>query len=396
MLQNVLKIGLVTPYPFAQKGGVNWNLYNMHNAITEMGHTVKIIAPAPGMPEGIPKENVIRVGRSVPLSFNGSDVSSNIRFRLGQISKILKEEKFHIIHMNNMDFGLIWSRKIALEAHRLGIPVILTWHGTLDRSIFAGLLPASLEFLYGKLISRIIAVSPPACAALSKFSIPSKVIPNGIDLTDFRHNAPILQSIKHQFMDGRPNVLFVGRLEDRKGPDKLISSIGDVRWKIPDVRLIMVGKGRLRPRIEAAIAEHGLENNVCLVGAVSHKELLSYYGVADLFCAPSLGGESQGLVLLEAMAKKVLTVAGYNPGYATIFEAEKGIDFDPSNIMPDPRDRIALSQAIIRGLTDKDFIADQLQWQNARVRNEMYRWPIIAKQILEIYKEVLEERARGQ
>ena len=149
--------------------------------------------------------------------------------------------------------------------------------------------------LHGK-----IAVSKPALDHVSHH-LPGeyRIIPNGIDTEYFCLNG----AGREEFNDGKINILFVGRLERRKGLAYLLNACADIKRNFPNFRLIIVGPGKvLRMRYEKSVDDMNLTDNVVFTGYVSTDELPSYYRSADIFCAPATGGESFGVVLLEAMA----------------------------------------------------------------------------------------------
>ncbi|TMF31852.1 MAG: glycosyltransferase family 4 protein, partial [Chloroflexi bacterium] len=155
-------------------------------------------------------------------------------------------------------------------------------------------------------LHRGIAVSEPARAFVQRYfpDFPLRVIPNGVDLNVYRSG---LAPIRH-LRDENLNVLFVGRLEKRKGLGDLLRAYRAMSMRVPQTRLIIVGDGPLRGRAESYIARHRLPN-VVMAGYVPDSVKPRYYTSADIFCAPATGAESFGIVLLEALASGLPVVA---------------------------------------------------------------------------------------
>src|SRR5262249_24956872 len=139
------------------------------------------------------------------------------------------------------------------------------------------------------------------------------IIPNGIDLSHFNEGSLPLPELK----DGMLNILFVGRMEKRKGLAYLLRAFPLVKREMPNTRLVIVGEGRLRERYERFVRKAGIED-VIFTGYVDNTELPRYYQSADVYCFPATGNESQGYVLLEAMAAGKPIVASNIEGYASV------------------------------------------------------------------------------
>src|SRR5262249_19813826 len=178
-------------------------------------------------------------------------------------------------------------------------------------------------------LQRAIAVSEPARVFVNRYfpEFPMRVIPNGIDLDVYR---PGLAPIRH-LRDENVNILFVGRLEKRKGLGDLLRAYRGMSRGLPNPRLIIVGDGPLHGRVESYVARHRL-HNVILAGYVPESVKPRYYNSADIFCAPATGAESFGIVLLEALASGLPVVATEVPGYMSVLEPGRdSITVPPKN-----------------------------------------------------------------
>jgi phosphatidylinositol alpha-mannosyltransferase len=370
-----VKIGLVSPYDYSFPGGVvNHIAYLAHNFI-QWGHEVKIIAPCLKRGTRYFEEEVTPVGRPIPIPSGGSIARVPLSPWLpAQVGEILKQQKFDILHLHEPFTPMLCLSALA-RSQTTNVGTFHAYHShpwpyMIGRPVFRRLLTK----LHGK-----IAVSQAALQYVSRY-LPADytIIPNGIDTDRFTPEGPIRQ----EFIDGRINLLFVGRLEIRKGLGYLLNACAKVKEKFPDFRLIVAGPGTvLRRRYEAMVKFLDLEENVVFVGFVPSPELPSYYRTADIFCAPATGGESFGIVLLEAMACARPVIATNIMGYASVIrDGEDGL------LVP-PKDDDSLAEAILRLVHDR--VLRQRLGERGRVKAEKYSWPNVARQVMDYYKSLL-------
>jgi phosphatidylinositol alpha-mannosyltransferase len=206
------------------------------------------------------------------------------------------------------------------------------------------------------------------------------IIPNGINLEHFSPNVHPVD----RFCDDKLNILFVGRLESRKGLSYLLKAYKQVKGEIPNSRLIVVGPGtRLRRKYERLVRREDLKD-VVFLGHVAYDELPRYYKTADVFCSPATGRESFGIVLLEAMALGKPVVASNIDGYANVIS--HGVD----GLLVPPRDERGLAQTLTSLLTDN--LARQQLGARGKLRAQEFSWEHVARRVLNYYVGVLGER----
>ncbi|MFC1957381.1 glycosyltransferase family 4 protein [Chloroflexota bacterium] len=371
-----MKIALVSPYDFAYPGGVTNHIASLERHLTRMGHEVKVIAPA-SKAVSIFGDRFIPIGKPRPIPTSGSIARITISLRLAStIKAVLSEEKFDIIHLHEPFMPMLCSAVLRFS----NTPNIGTFHACdgkpgydFGRPISTIMLNRRVRKLDGK-----IAVSKSALGFASKY-IPGyyNIIPNGVDLEHFSPDvAPI-----EEFCDGKQNILFLGRLERRKGLVYLIKAYQQVKREIPDSRLIVVGPGsRPRKKYEKWIERNGLKD-VVFVGYASYAELPRYYQTADVFCSPAIGRESFGIVLLEAMALGKAIVATNIDGYANVVtHGEEGL------LVP-PKDSRGLAQALISVLSDETL--RQQMGDKGRLKAGEYNWENVAQRVFDYYVRVL-------
>ncbi len=338
-----LKLALVSPYDFAYPGGVTEHVAHLANEFQARGHDVHVIAPSSDdetePPLGV-DASVHRIGRVMSVPANGSvaRITLSLRSYL-QAKRLLREEQFELIHLH--------------EPMMPALPLTVLRHSTsVNVGTFHAFRNKALAYFYGKPILQPfyqkldghIAVSNAARDFISDY-FPSdyRIIPNGIEYERFHRSYPPLPELR----DGRPTVLFVGRLEKRKGLRFLLRAWPSVLDDVPDARLVVVGRGRPLEGYRRFAKRQGWpEAGVRFVGYVPPEELPRYYQSCDVFCAPNTGQESFGIVLLEAMAAGAPIVASSIPGYRDVLsDGSEGL-FVP------PKDPQAIASALCRLLND--------------------------------------------
>lgn len=373
-----MKIALVSPYDFAYPGGVCIHISCLEQQFTKMGHDVRVIAPASKAISGF-GDRFIPIGRPRPIPTSGSIARLTLSLRLSaRIKAMLDRERFDIIHLHEPLMPMLCTSVLRLSP----TATVGTFHASNGRPGYKLGRPISKFFLkkwFRKLQGKI-AVSKPAMEfAYGHFPGYYNIIPNGVDLEHFNSDvAPI-----EEFNDGRPNILFVGRMEKRKGLNYLLDAFRRVKEDMPEARLIAVGPGtRLRRHYEKQVARQGLKD-VVFVGFASYEDLPRYYQTADVFCAPATGSESFGIVLLEAMALGKPIVASDIEGYASV--VSDGVD----GVLVPPRDSHSLALSLIELLNDETRRHRMGAEGMAKARN--YGWDSIARRVLDYYKRVLSE-----
>ncbi|MBI3572787.1 MAG: glycosyltransferase family 4 protein, partial [Candidatus Kerfeldbacteria bacterium] len=192
---------------------------------------------------------------------------------------------------------------------------------------------------------------------------------------------PDVQPLPH-YDDEIFTILFVGRMDPRKGAKFLLLALPFLEKKLPNYRVVVVGAGWMKKYYDALIPIT-LRHRVEFPGPASHEDLPSYYRSADVFCSPATGGESFGIVLIEAMASGVAIVASDIDGYRWVVEpGQEGILVPPKS----PRH---LANAIIELANDP---AKRKQMGEAgRKKSLTYAWPKVVDRIEEVYKQVFKK-----
>ncbi len=372
-----MKIALVSPYDFSYPGGVVHHITSLEYYFTRMGHAVKIIAPASSPVTGY-GDRFIAIGKPRPIPASGSIARITISFALtDKVREVLEKEKFDIIHLHEPLVPTLCTTVLRLSRSvNIG-----TFHATESQPSYRWTKPLMVNGYYKKWFERLhgrIAVSPPALNFINKhFPSTYSIIPNGIDVEHFSPRVPPFE----EYRDGKINLLFVGRIEKRKGLEYLLKAYKLIKPDCPECRLIVVGPGtRLRNKYEKDVIESGLPD-VVFTGSVSYDALARYYSTADIFCAPATGHESFGIVLLEAMAAGKPVVASSISGYASVIS--HGID----GILVPPKQEVSLARALADLM--RDSALRQQLGEKGRVRSADFSWEQVSNRVMEYYTRVL-------
>ena len=361
LLLAIVYIALVCPYDLRRPGGVRSHIAGLGAALAARGHRVEVIAPGAGAPlEALP---VVPCGLARGVSFGGTRI--DISWAAWSEARAVARRGYDVMH-----FHTIWNPAVPFQlAAAFGGPKVATFHDVAGPNTPAParwcMTPAS-AIITRLWLRRVIAVSPVVSAYLS---VPHVVIPNGV--------APP-ESLKAG--GARQGVIYVGRLEPRKGVATLLEAMSQVR----DLRLpvVIAGDGELRAPLESRCRGLGLDN-VSFRGAVSEAEKWSLMNGASILVAPSIGGESFGIVLLEAMASGAIPVASDIPGY-------RGVLRDRASDLLFPADNAAALAQRIRALSNDAARQDSLRTWGSEYWTS-YRWGEIAARVERVYEDAARE-----
>jgi len=374
-----MKIALISPYDFAYPGGVVNHISALERHFTKMGHQVKVIAPAS---KAVPNfgDRFITIGKPRPIPASGSIARITISLRLAsRIKEVLAEENFDVIHLHEPFMPMLCTAVLRFSDKAVTVGTFHACHGSPGYNFGWPISTMMLKRRRRKLVGKI-AVSKPARDFAIKY-IPGyyNIIPNGIDIEHFSVDVSPID----KFRDGKLNILFVGRLEQRKGLPYLLKAYKQVKQEIPNCRLIVVGPGtRYRKIYERLVKHRGLQD-VVFVGYASYDELPGYYKTADIYCSPATGRESFGIVLLEAMAVGTPVVASNIEGYANV--VTHGVD----GLLVPPKDSRQLAQTLISLMSDESL--RQQMGAKGILKAKEYNWEHIARRVLNYYTRILSE-----
>ena len=370
-----IKIALISPYDHAFLGGVTDHINKLAAQFRSWGHKVRVIAPC-SAPQSIEDEDFIPMGRPVPVPSGGSiaRVSLSVWLR-PRIKALLKREAFDVIHLHEPMAGFVTLNvlSVASSVNSVNIGTFHTNRGTRLYRIGG----KRLAMPYFRRLHGRIAVSQSAYQFISRH-LPGhyEIIPNGIQVDEFADATPF-----PELRDGMVNLLFVGRLEKRKGLKYLLGAYGKLKWDWPNLRLLVVGPGQPDDDSHRIMSERNLQD-VVFVGSVSDEDKARYYQSADIFCSPATGRESFGIVLLEGMATGKPVVASDIEGYSSL------MTHGQEGLLVSPKCEDTLADAIATLLNDPALRARL--GENGRRTAEQFGWERVAAQVMDYYKVFLD------
>lgn len=374
-----MKIGLVCPYHIFRGGGVQECVFAMQRELENRGHTAKIITPLPRDKSGHDQEDdsIVFVGTSTDFKspfHTTAQVSVNLDQR--SMTEMLEHEKFDVLHFHE-PWVPIMSRQLLTQSDTVNIA---TFHAKLPETMMSKTIervvtPYTKSVL--KYLDSFTAVSEAAAQYVRTITDAEiTIVPNGIDLQAY-------QSVPYRPVRSAPQLLYVGRLEKRKGVKYLILAFQKFVATHPKAVLHLAGDGPDCQKLEQLVAEEHIPN-VVFHGFVSDETKQALFNKADLFCSPALYGESFGIVLLEAMAKGVVTIAGHNPGYAAVMEGRGSLS------LIDPEDTEQFARRMELLLSDEPTRQLWREW--ALSHAQQFDYPKVVEQYIKVYKTALRHK----
>jgi phosphatidylinositol alpha-mannosyltransferase len=373
-----VKIGIVTQSYYPRYGGVTENVFHTARELRARGHDVKIITSRFRSGETNHSEDVYRIGYNLLIPWNGAFADLTVGVHLArQMRALFEEHEFDVVHTH---CPLVPTLPLLAVDHA-PCPRVGTFHSTGERSlafeVFHRQLERRIERLDGK-----IAVSRTAREFVARyFPGDYRVIPNGVDVNRFRPGVAPHPGLREP---GCVHILFVGRLDPRKGVDVLLGAMPEVLERTRGrARLLLVGDSYLRARFEHSVPSSA-RRAVRFLGHVPSTDLPGYYAAADIFVSPATGKESFGIVLVEAMASGRPVVASDIPGYRSV------ITPDVDGVLVPPHDPRSLARAIAHLAGDETLRAELAA--RGRRRAQDFSWPKVTAQIESYYLELLGRR----
>ena len=373
-----LNIALVSAYDYALPSGVNNHIENLGAQLKSKGHTITIFAPCSNV---IPEKHFVPISNAIAIPTNGSIARISLSLSsFPKVKKILNQSNFDIVHLHEPFAGLV---PLAFLQYSKSVN-IATFHSLRNstfNTVFKHIKGAKLVSKYYKKLDGRITISKASENFISDhFEGEFEIIPNGINLQQFSKTLPPIKEIQ----DGMTNILFVGRMEKRKGLKYLLSAYGKLKWDWPNIRLIVLGSGELDKETTQLIASRNL-GDVIFVNHVTNSIKMRYFKTCDIFCSPATGNESFGIVLLEAMASGKPIIASDIPGYKTVLENNK------QGILVPPKNESAIASSILR-LLENPLLRNELGG-NGIARAREYDWEIIGNKINNYYNQILTSKA---
>lgn len=343
-----MRVGLVCPYSLSFPGGVQGQVLALAASLRRRGVEARVLAPCDGPP---PETFVIPLGKSVPTAANGSvaPVAPDPAAQLRTI-RALWDEDFDVVHVHEpLAPGPTVTTLLLRPA-----PLVGTFHAAGSQPAYTALAPL-VRWGAQRLDLRVAVSEDARRLAADHLGGDYELLFNGIEVERFAAARP-------EPTGGRPTVLFLGRHEPRKGLEVLLRAVPHLP---DDARVWVAGTG---PATEELRARHH-DPRVEWLGRIDDAERDRRLAGATVFCAPSLGGESFGIILLEAMAAGTPVVASSIEGYAkvaTVPGPDGVTPPEPAAVLVPPDDPDALGRALADLLADPDRVTAQAVLGRAR------------------------------
>jgi phosphatidylinositol alpha-mannosyltransferase len=378
---SAVRIALVTPYSWTYPGGVNRHVEALATEFLARGHELRVLAPWDppdrltrllhrGEPELRDRPDYLRpLGRTMAFGMNGS-VSNNSPFPgvAGALRRELDLFEPDVVHVHEPPAGFIGWDACSYAA----APVVATFHAYSTKAIpnwLANLAGARRKF--NQLTARIAVSEAAAWTGKRWFGGDYRIVPNGVDL-DGPPAAPKQPSDELR-------VLFVGRPEERKGLPVLLQAFEALVEHVPS-RLAVVGADR--EDVDRYLGEAAAGMRIDALGRVDHDELWRRLHEADVLCAPSLSGESFGMVLTEAFAAGTPVIASHIAGYADV--VTDGVD----GVLVPPADPQRLAEQLQSMYHEPE--RRSAMGEAARLSAERYAWPRVAEKVEAVYRDAID------
>jgi len=360
-------------------GGVNDHVGSLYRVLRARGHDVRIITSSHGLQKAS-EGDIIRVGKGFSVPFNGSMGTITLSpTYLAQMRAILERERFDVLHYHEPFVPFLSLVTLTLSTSvNVG-----TFHAFGGLSISYEFGKRMLGHYAGKLHGRI-AVSPAARHFISRyFPGEYKIVPNGVEPGRYQRAVPIAR-----YRDGVPNILFVGRMEPRKGLIHLLRAFRKLQRDGVRARLLLVGTGPGEREARRYVLTRQLEG-VEFLGRVPEAQKAQLFKTADIYVSPATGRESFGIVLLEAMSAGAPIICSDIHGYRGVVRRERdGILVEPGNA-----DALA---AAVRRLIDDPALRAQLS-RAGEERAQLFTWERVGQAVEEYYGFVIRRLAeQGQ
>ncbi|WP_037570855.1 glycosyltransferase family 4 protein [Phaeacidiphilus oryzae] len=367
-----MRIGIVCPYSWEIPGGVQFHVRDLAEYLMAQGHHVSVLAPADDSAALPPY--VVSAGRAIPVPYNGSVARLTFGFiSAARIRRWLREQRFDVLHVHEPA-----SPSLSLLACNAATgPIVATFHTSNPRSRAMAAAYTILQPQLEKIRARIAVSEYARRTLVEHLGGDAVVIPNGVDVGFFSAAAP-----EPRWQGG--TLGFVGRIgEPRKGLPVLMKAMPRILEAHPDARLIVAGRGDAEEAV-AGLPER-VRERIEFLGMVTDEDKARLLRSVDVYVAPNTGGESFGIILVEAMSAGAPVLASDLEAFSQVLDGGAAGELFPNE------DAEALAESAIRLLGDAGRRAELREAESRRVRR--YDWSTVGADILSVYETVTEGEA---
>jgi phosphatidylinositol alpha-mannosyltransferase len=369
-----MRLAIVSQPYYPLLGGVTEHVWHLGTELQQRGHDVTVITGGVPHPEdrGL---RVLRTGKQIPLTINGANLHVTVAWKLGRwLQQAEQRERFDLVHIHSPLDPIL----PLVAAKTMRTPKVGTFHTFRENNTLWEAFPGVFRDAAEKLDASI-AVSHSADGLVKKYfpNLHSQIIPNGVNTKHFR---PDVEPMPLRQDPSEVVILFVGRMDPRKGAKYLFAALPYLEQALPKYRVVVVGTSWMKKYYDAHIPLT-LRHRVQFTGYASPEDLPRYYRGADIYTSPATGGESFGIVLLEAMACGTPIVASDIDGYRWV------VNPGHEGLLVPPRSPRHLAEALIS--LAKDPARRQQMGQAGRERAMQFDWARVTDQVEAVYRQVL-------
>jgi phosphatidyl-myo-inositol alpha-mannosyltransferase len=389
-----MKIGIVCPYLWDIPGGVQAHVRDLAETLIGLGHQVSVLAPGDEDSPTLPSY-VVAAGRAVPIPYNGS--VARLQFGLVSATRVrrwLRQGNFDVVHVHEPAPPSLSLLTVLLA----DAPLVATFHAASSRSRFLAMFDSAVQALLERLSGRIAVSQGARKMIVEHLGADAVVIPNGVSIAAFADAEPLPGYPRDPELGG--TIGFIGRYDEpRKGMSVLLEAMTELVRSRPGVRLLVAGRGQEQDFLEKL--PESLAGSVVMLGMVSEHDKAALLRSIDVYVAPNTGGESFGIILLEALAARTPIVASDLPAFRQVLDpvdgatphggsqrrrSEDRTDWRPvrAGLLFRNRDSVGLARALEHALSDQ-ALRQQLAAAGAEVVRP-YDWQVVAAQILRVYE----------
>ncbi|MBP0461269.1 glycosyltransferase family 4 protein [Streptomyces montanisoli] len=372
-----MRIGIVCPYSWDVPGGVQFHIRDLSEHLIALGHEVSVLAPADDDTPLPPY--VVSAGRAVPVPYNGSVARLNFGFiSAARVRRWLHDGGFDVVHIHepsSPSLGLLtcWAAQG---------PIVATFHTSNPRSRAMIAAYAILQAALEKISARIAVSEYARRTLVEHLGGDAVVIPNGVDVDFFAKAEP---NPDWQGTDDASTIGFIGRIDEpRKGLPVLMRALPRILAERPGTRLLVAGRGDEKEAV--ASLPSAMRSRVEFLGMVSDEDKARLLRSVDLYVAPNTGGESFGIILVEAMSAGAPVLASDLEAFTQV------LDQGEAGMLYANEDADALAAAALALLTDAPRRARLRERASAHVRR--FDWSTVGADILAVYETVADGAAQ--